>query len=38
MPFNEVDPAQDEPRGPNEYSMGPGQINIMQPGEDVTFA
>lgn len=39
MPFNEVEPAApEEPRGPNEYSMGPGQINIMQPGEDVTFA
>ena len=30
--------APEDPRGPNEYSMGPGQINIMQPGEDVTFA
>lgn len=39
MPFNQVEgnsPA--EPQGPNEYSMGPGQINVMQPGEDVTFA
>ena len=25
-------------RDPNEYEMGPGQINIMEPGEDVTFA
>lgn len=39
MPFNQVEPdAPSEPRGPNEYSMGPGQINIMEPGEDVTFA
>lgn len=39
MPFNQVEP--DEPRehrGPNEYSMGPGQVNVMEPGEDVTFA
>lgn len=39
MPFNQVegDPP-GEPKGPNEYSMGPGQINVMEPGEDVTFA
>ena len=38
-PFNEVEePTPGEIRGPNEYSMGPGQINIMEPGEDVTFA
>lgn len=38
-PFNTVEPEPPgEPRGPNEYSMGPGQINIMEPGEDVTFA
>lgn len=38
MPFNEVEPTPEEQRGPNEYSMGPGQINIMQPGEDAIFA
>ena len=37
MPFNEVE-EDAEPRGPNEYHMGPGQVNVMQPGEDVTFA
>ena len=38
-PFNQVEPdAPHEPKGPNEYSMGPGQVNIMAPGEDVTFA
>ena len=38
-PFNAVEEEPPgEPRGPNEYSMGPGQINIMEPGEDVTFA
>lgn len=38
-PFNEVGSTQPEvSRDPNEYEMGPGQINIMEPGEDVTFA
>jgi len=38
-PFNEVGSSlPDVSDGPNEYEMGPGQINIMQPGEDVTFA
>ena len=39
-PFNEVggdgvEPVSDDP---NAYEMGPGQINIMKPGEDITFA
>ncbi len=39
MPFNQTDlTPPGEPTGPNDYSMGPGQINVMQPGEDVTFA
>lgn len=39
MPLNQVEPdAPNEQRGPNEYSMGPGQINIMEPGESVEFA
>lgn len=38
-PFNEVGSTLPEvSRDPNEYEMGPGQINIMEPGEDVTFA
>ena len=38
-PFNQVEPnPPGEPRSPNEYSMGPGQVNIMEPGEDVVFA
>lgn len=38
-PFNEVGSSIPEvSRDPNEYEMGPGQINIMEPGEDVTFA
>ncbi len=38
MPFNEVSPQDQVSRDPNEYEMGPGVINIMNPGEDVTFA
>ena len=39
MPFNEVnEEAEPEPRNPNDYNMGPGQVNIMNPGEDVVFA
>ena len=39
MPFNQVEPdVPGEPKGPNEYNMGPGQVNVMAPGEDVTFA
>jgi len=38
MPFNEVAPQDKVSRDPNEYEMGPGVINIMNPGEDVTFA
>lgn len=38
-PFNEVGSSLPEiSQDPNEYEMGPGQINIMQPGEDVIFA
>ena len=38
-PFNEVGSSLPEvSRDPNEYEMGPGQINIMEPGEDVVFA
>ncbi len=40
MPFNEVgESGQPEAsKDPNEYEMGPGQVNVMEPGEDVTFA
>ncbi len=39
IPFNQVEPDEPhEPKGPNEYSMGPGQVNIMEPGEDIKFA
>ncbi len=39
-PFNEALPSDDEPReqyDPNDYLMGPGQVNVMNPGEDVIF-
>lgn len=39
IPFNEV--GGDGPevsREPNEYEMGPGTINFMEPGEDIAFA
>ena len=42
MPFNEVGDGQPEEDSmsydPNEYELGPGTINVMNPGEDVTFA
>ena len=39
MPFNAVnEELEHEPQNPNEYSMGPGQVNVMNPGEDVVFA
>lgn len=39
MPFNEVggDDVEEVSRDPNEYEMGPGTINVMEPGEDVAF-
>lgn len=39
MPYNEVGNEEDEVSSdPNEYEMGPGNVNIMKPGEEVTFA
>lgn len=38
MPFNETREDMDYDREPNEYRMGPGEVNIMEPGEDVIFA
>ena len=35
-PFNEAHPDGDiDIRDPNEYEMGPGQVNFLQPGENV---
>lgn len=43
MPFNEVgdgQPGEEDSVSydPNEYELGPGTINVMNPGEDVVFA
>ena len=41
MPFNEVGAGYGEAEAsydPNEYEMGPGTINVMNPGESVTFS
>ena len=39
MPFNEVggEGVPEVSRDPNEYEMGAGTINVLEPGEDVTF-
>lgn len=42
-PFNEVGDGQpgrdaEESYDPNEYELGPGTMNVMNPGEDVVFA
>ena len=39
IPFNEVGGEGETmvSRDPNEYEMGPGTINVMDPGEDVSF-
>ena len=41
IPFNEVGGGPGDRRvaeGENEYELGPGQMNVMKPGESVTFA
>lgn len=48
MPFNEVgygdvapgipDVEPEASSSPNEYELGPGTVNVMKPGETVTFA
>lgn len=40
MPFNEVggDNVPEASNDPNEYEMGPGTINIMEPGEEAQFS
>lgn len=35
---NEVNMDEDTIREPNEYRMGPGAMNLLEPGEDVAFA
>lgn len=36
IPFNEV-PEPEYDKDPNAYEMGPGTINMLEPGEDVAF-
>lgn len=41
MPFNEVGAGYEEQESsydPNEYELGPGTMNVMNPGESVTFS
>lgn len=42
IPFNEVGDGQSGDDSvsydPNEYELGPGTVNVMNPGEDVVFA
>lgn len=40
MPFNEprAERNAEASRDQNDYELGPGTINIMEPGEDITFA
>lgn len=42
LPMNEVGPGENgdgyqASRDPNEYEMGPGTMNMLEPGEDVVF-
>jgi len=39
-PFNEAGPESDAEvsQDPNDYEMGPGQVNFLQPGENVVLA
>lgn len=39
IPFNDVSPEGKKERyDPNEYEMGPGQVNVMNPGEEIQLA
>lgn len=38
MPLNSTNADDRISDDPDEYEMGPGQVNMMKPGEDVTFA
>lgn len=38
MPINETgDPEPYEPSNPDEFNFGPGEYNVLKPGEDITF-
>lgn len=38
MPMNETgEPEPYEPSNPDEFNFGPGEFNVLKPGEDITF-
>lgn len=38
MPINETGPKDpQEPSNPDEFNFGPGEFNVLQPGEDIAF-
>lgn len=37
MPMNETKAEDNEPSDPNEFNFGPGEFNVLKPGEDVKF-
>jgi len=37
MPMNETNPDDKVSSDPNEIEIGPGTINVLKPGEDITF-
>lgn len=38
MPINETgEPEPAEPSNPDEFNFGPAEINVLKPGEDITF-
>lgn len=39
IPMNETGKVEpDEPSNPDEFNFGPGEINVLKPGEDITFS
>lgn len=38
MPFNETGKVEpEEPSNPEDFNFGPGEFNVLKPGEDITF-
>lgn len=39
MPMNETGPSDPEERhsNPDDFNYGPGEVNVLKPGEDITF-
>jgi lambda family phage portal protein len=39
LPMNETgEVGANEPSDPNEFNFGPGEFNVLKPGEDITFS